>query len=150
MIGALFSIPNLHFSRLVNDRLRARGFHGVTGSNSVVLKVLAPEGERITEVARKAGITKQSMGYLVEQLEAGGIVERVPDPSDGRAQIVRRTEKGWAYNRSAAEEVARLEEEQARLLGPEKFEALKALLTELVEKLGYQYEGSSAEAALRR
>lgn len=149
MIGALLTIPAVNLSARVNARLRERGFNEITESNSTVLKLLAPAGSRITEIARRAGMTKQSMGYLVGQLESAGYVERVTDPSDARAAIVRRTAKGWAYNRAAAEEVARLQDEWAALLGPAKMKRLNSLLAELVAKLGYQYEGSSADIASR-
>ena len=94
-------------------------------------------------------MTKQSMGYLVEQLEAAGYIERVTDPSDARAVIIRRTKAGWAYNRAAAEEVALLERDWAHLLGQAKMKQLKALLAELVAKLGYEFEGSSVDIATR-
>lgn len=52
------------------------------------------EGTRITELARRAEITKQAVGQLVTDLEAAGYVERTPDPSDQRAKIVTLTERG--------------------------------------------------------
>ena len=149
MIGALLSIPSLNLTARVHSRLRERGFKEITESNLTVLRVLSPDGDRITDLARTASVTKQSMGYLVDQLEAAGYVQRVTDPRDARAWIIRRTEKGWAYNRAAAEEVARLQHEWARLLGPRKMKQLRNLLAELVAKLGYQYEGSSVEIATR-
>ena len=149
MIGALLTIPTLRLTALVNARLHDRGFHEITDSNSVVMKALSPEGEHITELAAKAGMTKQSIGYLVDQLEAAGCVERVADPRDARAVIIRRTKKGWAYSRAAAEEVARIQDEWGRLLGPAKMKQLKALLAELVDKLGARYEGSAADVASR-
>jgi DNA-binding MarR family transcriptional regulator len=149
MIGALLAIPSFNLSAHVHTRLYERGFHEITDSNSTVMKLLGPDGDRTTELARKASMTKQSMGYLVDQLENAGYVERVIDPSDARAFIIRRTKVGWAYNRAAAEEVAQLQEEWARLLGPVKMKQLKALLVELVAKLGYQYEGSSVDVATR-
>jgi DNA-binding MarR family transcriptional regulator len=149
MIGALLSIPSFDLSARVHKRLHSRGFKEVTDSNSTVMKLLSPEGDRITELARKAGMTKQSMGYLVEQLEAARYVERLADPKDGRAVVIRRTKKGWAYNQAAAEEVAKLQEEWTHLLGPAKMKELKSLLAELVSKLGHHYEGSYLEAATR-
>jgi len=149
MIGALLSIPSFDLSARVHQRLHLRGFREVTDSNSTVMKLLGPEGDRITELARKAGMTKQSMGYLVEQLEAARYVERVADPRDARAVIIRRTKKGWTYNQAAAEEVAKLQEEWTHLLGPAKMKELKSLLAELVAKLGHRYEGSYLEAVTR-
>jgi DNA-binding MarR family transcriptional regulator len=52
------------------------------------------EGTRITELARRAEITKQAVGQLVTDLEAVGYVERRPDPTDQRAKIVTLTERG--------------------------------------------------------
>ncbi|TMD20249.1 MAG: winged helix-turn-helix transcriptional regulator [Chloroflexi bacterium] len=149
MIGALLSIPSFDLSARVHHRLHSRGFREITDSNSTVMKLLGPEGDRITELANKAGVTKQSMGYLVERLEAASYVERVADPRDGRAVVIRRTKKGWAYNRAAAEEVAKLQEEWTQLLGPAKMKELKSLLAELVAKLGHHYEGSYLEAVTR-
>ena len=54
------------------------------------------EGTRATEIARRAGITKQAVGQLVDELEAIGMLVRVPDPDDGRAQLVRFTDEGIA------------------------------------------------------
>ena len=149
MIGALLAIPSFNLNARVHARLHERGFNEITDSNSTVMKLLGPDGDRITLLARKASMTKQSMGYLVDQLEAAGYVERLTDPSDARAAIIRRTKTGWAYNRAAAEEVAQLQDEWSQLLGLAKMKQLKALLAELVAKLGYEYEGSSVDVATR-
>lgn len=51
-------------------------------------------GTRITELARRAEISKQAVGQLVSDLEAAGYVERTPDPTDQRAKIVTLTRRG--------------------------------------------------------
>jgi hypothetical protein len=76
-------------------------------------------------------------------------ISDIDDRSAPRAVLIRRTHKGWAYNRAGAEEVAQLEKTWARLLGPAKMQQLKALLAELVARLGYQFEGSSVDIATR-
>src|SRR3712207_8110617 len=43
--------------------------------------------------SERAGMTKQSMGYLVDYLQQHGYLERVPDPDDQRAQTIRITPK---------------------------------------------------------
>ncbi len=52
------------------------------------------DGTRQTEIARRAGITKQAVGQLVDELIAAGMLRRDPDPHDGRAQLVRFTDEG--------------------------------------------------------
>ncbi len=47
------------------------------------------DGTRLTEIARRVGISKQAVGQLVDDLEEMGVVERIPDPKDGRAKLVR-------------------------------------------------------------
>jgi DNA-binding MarR family transcriptional regulator len=47
------------------------------------------EGTRLTEIARRAGISKQAVGQLVDELVEMGALERVPDPTDGRAKLIR-------------------------------------------------------------
>ena len=49
---------------------------------------IAPEWSRLTDLAEQAQITKQSAGFLIDQLERAGYVHRTPDPTDARARLV--------------------------------------------------------------
>ena len=62
-----------------------------------ITRHLSLAGERITDLAEKAGMTKQAMADLVTQCEAWGLVTREPDPHDARAKRVRFTEAGLAW-----------------------------------------------------
>jgi DNA-binding MarR family transcriptional regulator len=95
---------------------------------SHVLRHLRAEGSRLTELAERAQLTKQSLGYLVDYLEARGYVERVPDPTDSRAKLIRLTVQGWALTQTAEEIIARLEAESARRLGADRWRQLRRLL----------------------
>lgn len=86
------------------------------------------EGTRITELARRAEITKQAVGQLVSDLEAAGYVERTPDPTDQRAKIVRLTKEG---RRGMLEGLAIFRELQAELAD----EVGEGAVTRLVEAL---------------
>ena len=59
----------------------------------------APEGLRITELSADALITQAGISRLVARLEGSGLLERVPDPDDGRASRIRLTEAGAAAQR---------------------------------------------------
>jgi DNA-binding MarR family transcriptional regulator len=93
-----------------------------------VLRHLRAEGSRLTELAERAQLTKQSLGYLVDYLEARGYVERVPDPTDSRAKLIRLTAQGWALTQTAEEIIVRLEAESARRLGADRWRQLRRLL----------------------
>jgi len=80
-------------------------------------------------------MTKQSMAELVHHLERLGYVERVPDPSDRRAKLVRATPRGKELYVIAREVVAEIEADWTRRLGKAKMRQLRRLLEELGEGL---------------
>ena len=55
---------------------------------------LHPAEELGSPNAAQSGVTKQAVGEFVDELEGYGYVERIPDPLDGRAKIIRLTERG--------------------------------------------------------
>ena len=70
------------------------------------------------------------MRYTIDQLEAG-YVERVPDPTDGRARIIGLPERGWRARRVSDEIIASIENEGVRTLGEEKMRQFEALAREV-------------------
>lgn len=90
------------------------------------------DGVRLTDLAARAGITAQSMGELIDDLEANGYVERQPDPEDGRAKRIFLTARGRANIRVAARATAEVESDLAELLGEDRYEVLRDVLTEII------------------
>ena len=76
-----------------------------------ITRHLALGGSRLTELAARAGMTKQAMGDLVAQCEAWGLVVREPDPHDARARQVRFTPTGLAWLQAFRDAVAQAETE---------------------------------------
>jgi DNA-binding MarR family transcriptional regulator len=140
LIGALLRVPYQASVAAVEAGLRAAGFDDVRPAHFAVFQHMRPGGARPTELAERAQITKQSMGHLVDHLAARGYVERVADPRDGRAQLVRLTPRGLELERTARALVRRVEADWARRLGATRLEELRALLRELVGSL----EGEAA------
>ena len=87
-----------------------------------------PDGSRLTDLAERARMTKQSVGEVTSDLEQRGYVERVPDPSDGRAKIIRLTERGRAAQALGIGLIDEVEEEWAERLGAERVAALREAL----------------------
>jgi len=84
-----------------------------------ITRHLPLEGARLTDLARRAGMTKQAMGDLVDQCEAWGLVTREPDPLDARARRVQFTAAGLAWLAAFREAVAQAEAEFKREVGAE-------------------------------
>ena len=111
--------------------LREAGYGDIRPAHYAVFRHLGPEGSRVTELAEAAGMTQQSMGEFVAQLERLGFVERRPDPRDRRARIVVPTEAGRGGVAAAAGILADTEADLAERMGEERLESLVALLEEL-------------------
>src|SRR5439155_20969090 len=102
------------------------------GHAALFMTIDRRSGTRLTELARRAHMTKQGMMLLVDDLEERGYVRRVPDPEDGRAKIVRLTAKGRNYVAEARRAMAAVESRARRQLGWRRFAAFRAALEELV------------------
>ena len=98
-------------------------------------------GLRLTELAKRTHTTKQALRYIINQLEAAGYVERVPDPTDGRAKIIRLTERGWEGRRVADEIIASLEEECVQKLGEERMRQFEDLMKDVSSVLENREQG---------
>jgi DNA-binding MarR family transcriptional regulator len=115
----------------VIEALRAAGFEDLTLAQARIAQRLAPGGIRVTDLAEQAGVTKQTAGALVDELERNDYVERKPDPADARARLVILSDRGWQMCAAAAAEVAAIESEWRKHLGAERFEQLRGTLLAL-------------------
>ena len=130
-IGLLLFIPNRDVENRVLAAVNAAGF-GVTQAQARVLMRVDPQGTRLTVLAESAQVTKQTAGFLVDQLEKLGYVERVPDPADGRARLVKVTDKALGAVPVANAELAKIEAEWEQHIGKRRM----AQLREALEMLG--------------
>ena len=134
-LGLLLREPYRIASEELHRRIAARGHPDVRAPHGNVFGFLDREGTPVSELARRAQITKQSMADLVAHLERHGYVERVPDPRDRRAKLVRATARGREVYAIARDVIAELEREWTARLGARKMRRLRELLQELNEQL---------------
>lgn len=74
---------------------RLRSEHRFSLSQGSVLGRLDREGPQSTsKLASAERVRPQSMGQTVAELETQGLVERRPDPADGRSSLVELTDGG--------------------------------------------------------
>lgn len=131
-LGVLLFIPYRHLEQRILDAVVAAG-HPITLAQARLFQRMSPEGSRLTTLAAAAQTTKQAAKFLVDQLEAAGYVERVPDPVDGRARLVRITRRGYDVIRVATAVQLGIEEEWRAHLGDEASEQLRRSLLRLRE-----------------
>lgn len=124
-----------YFTNYFIDKLIERGVTDIRASHITVFRELEEGGSRVTDMAARAGITKQSMSALVEHLENYGYVERIPDPKDGRARLIRLTKKGkkiYLFGMRVGREIETIWQKH---LGSKNFRQLRRLLGELDKSL---------------
>ncbi len=114
------------------EMLRADGFGEARPSWLLVMRNLKPEGSRTTDIARRAGLTKQAIGLIVDEMEAQGFVERVADPDDRRAKLVRQPARHRHRNERVRVVLGELDREHERKLGKQEYRQLRELLRTFV------------------
>lgn len=96
-----------------------------------VLRHLDAEGTRASVIAERAGLTRQAITQIVDELEAAGVVAREPDPADGRAKRIVYTEAGRAAFAASRGHIAAIEARWRDELGATRWAALRAGLEDL-------------------
>jgi DNA-binding MarR family transcriptional regulator len=115
----------------LHQELAAAGFPDIRPAHGCVLQYAEPGGSRLTDLARRAGLTKPTVLAAVDDLERLGYAERLADPDDGRAKLVRLTPRGGAAAAEGARIIARIETDWQNRLGPQRARALRRALEEL-------------------
>ena len=109
-LGFLLAKAAQRWNELLAQRFAAAGWADVRPSyGSVLVPLFEEDGLRMGELARRARLSKQAMTELVRRLERDGLVERRPDPSDGRASVIFLTERSRAFEPVVAETLAELD-----------------------------------------
>jgi DNA-binding MarR family transcriptional regulator len=118
--------------RKLFERLRDEGFSNVREGHGCVFGFIDTEnGSRLTDLAERAGLTKQAVGEAVAELEKFGYAERIPDRTDRRAKIIKLTPQGLEACLTGRRLFADIEREWAEQLGEE----LVASLREAAERI---------------
>nr|WP_272954752.1 MarR family winged helix-turn-helix transcriptional regulator [Kribbella sandramycini] len=100
-----------------------------------VFATLQREGSRSADMAVRAGMTRQSMGEVIRELVALGILEMAPDPEDKRAKIVTYTDRGLEVAASGYDHLRDLEERFAAEFGPAEYSTARQVLARVADVL---------------
>jgi len=137
----------LKTARLFNERAAAsyaaRSGTALRPSHLSVFPHLDFGGTRLTVLAERMGISKQAVGQLVTFLEEANMVERVADPSDGRARLVRFTEAGERRLLDGLAVLVEVEEALTPEVGEATMAALHDGLSRLLSALDRRTENAA-------
>jgi len=132
-LGILLFVAYRALEQRAYDAVVAAGVTDITPAQARIAARIGPGGTRVSDLADQARVTKQSAGFLVEQLEAAGYVDRVPDPADGRARLVRLTARADPVVAAADAEVERVLHEWAGHVGADRLRQVHQTLRDLRE-----------------
>ena len=126
----------LRASRVVNAEivaeLRERG-HSIGASHTALLSNLDADGNALSKVASRAGMTKQAMGRLADDLQRAGYIKSTDDKTDKRSRILQFTAKGWKLMTDSFDALDTIERRYASRMGIAKLEGLRTALVVLLE-----------------
>lgn len=135
-LGYLLAKASQRWNERLEEGFAEAGFRDVKASyGSVLIPLFEEDGLRIGEIARRARLSKQTMTTMVRLCERDGLVERRPDPDDGRATRVHLTAKAKRFEPRAEDVLAALEREVGSLLGRRERDLLRRSLADL-QRLG--------------
>lgn len=123
-VGRLLNNAVRRFESRVLQLMAESGHGGTRIAHVSLTRNLDVEGTRLTELARRASMSKQAMGELVDQCVELGLVSREADPSDRRARLVRFTAAGLKWLEAFGDAVDVAEAEMRKELGKAVMDAI--------------------------
>jgi DNA-binding MarR family transcriptional regulator len=131
-LARLLGLCSAKFSQQLLRTLWDAGFTDQRMVYDKVFPFVPPEGIRLTDLAERAGMTKQAMSELVADLVALDYLERTPDPADGRAKLITFTDRGWSAVDTVLAAFRETEDALVTRLGKRRMVELRRTLMELL------------------
>jgi DNA-binding MarR family transcriptional regulator len=131
-LGYLLAKASQRWNEQLQQGFADAGYPEVKASyGSVLIPLLEEDGLRMGEIARRARLSKQTMTTMVRLCERDGLVERRPDPEDGRATRVHLTPKARRFQPTAERVLAALDRDATGSLGERRLGELRRSLKQL-------------------
>lgn len=133
--GVLLAFCSRAFNDRTAQKIQAAGHGTVRVSHLAVMRNMDEGGTRITELARRAGMTKQAMGQLVREFQELGYIVLRPDPTDRRAKLATYTELGRLLAEAAERSTEEVQADFKKALGKGGLKELRKSLSRLADRL---------------
>ena len=123
-VGALLRMAWQQLQVELYRRLREEGFEDLREVHRPLLRYPGIDGVRPSALAVSLGLSRQAINDLLREIEELGYARMEPDPSDGRARIIRYTERGWDMFRTSSRISEEIGERWAAKIGRAHYEAM--------------------------
>jgi len=123
------------YEQRFSSAYESAGFGDVRRPHGYVLRYLEKDGSCITDIAQRAGITKQTAGKIVQELVRLRYVEVGSVAGDARVRLVRFSKRGRQLVDISQQLVQRLHDDYAEQVGGATFARFEETLQLLVKQL---------------
>ena len=144
-IGALLRLAWQDVRERIYEGVLEDGYTDLSRAHVLLFRWPVIDGLRPSELAARNQLSKQTINDLLKDLEKRGYLKRSLDPTDGRARIVRLTERGWNLTQVISDMSFATEREWAQVIGETRYGEFRSTLCELVA-----YTSPAKEAILRK
>ncbi len=144
-IGALLRLAWQAVRDRIYEGVLEAGYADLSRAHVLLFRWPTIDGLRPSELAARNQLSRQSINDLLSDLEERDYLERTPDPTDGRARIVRLTERGWDLTQVISDMSFATESDWAKAIGEKRYGEFRDTLYELVA-----YTLPAEEASLRK
>jgi DNA-binding MarR family transcriptional regulator len=111
------------------------GYPDLRMPHAALFETLSLTGDRLTTLAARTQMTVQSMGEVVDDLEAKGYLTRRDDPTDRRARLIVFTDRGLAAREVTMGITAEMESDFSDIVGSERLKQAVRAFKDLLEVL---------------
>lgn len=143
-LGILLGLAYQAFTDALRADLDARGFTDLGSAYGYVFRALADETLRLSDLAKRLGMSNQGAAKIIDEMHARGYVTRGPDPDDGRAKTLLLTPRGRAALAAARRFHAKYERRLRGVSGERDVDVLREQLERIVKNAGM--EGAALRA----
>lgn len=121
-----------HQYEWTKNKWKAAGWSEITADQLKLINLIAgAESMSSSELARRAGVTKQAMSQMVNIMEKKKVLNLKQDPNDSRAKTISLTDYGKEFIRYFNTYTQELNDMYSAIIGDDKMR----LLTEITSKL---------------
>jgi DNA-binding MarR family transcriptional regulator len=133
-LGFLLAKASQRWNELLYEGFCAEGYPQVRPSFGAILVPLYEEdGLRLGELAKRAGLSKQTMTTMIRLIAKSRLVTTRPDLEDGRATCVFLTEEARRFRPVAEKVLARLERRALKVEGRDNLDPIRRWLRQFAE-----------------
>jgi DNA-binding MarR family transcriptional regulator len=133
LLGRLLNKSYRFMSEVATEFLREKGYTDFRVGHIVALVHIEFEGDTVNTLALRAGITKQAMSKIVQELVEGEYVISGKHPNDARSVIVKLTDRGYEALTHWKACTEHIDKKFTEILGSERLEQVKDILGTLVD-----------------